>query len=346
LPTTNTELLVLSVRDVEKLVSMRKCIELQEEAFRSVHFNRALNARNSFLYMDKHKAYIKLMGCYVEGGESRPTDTLVVKAIDAFEENPRKYGLPVVLGSLTLFDSNSGLPVCFMDGAYITALRTGAAGGLAAKYLAREDTRAIGVIGTGSTAGFTTKAVLELLPDIQEVKIFSRSPEHRENLSKKINASGRVSSAIPVASAIEATASVEVIVTGTTSATPVLSPEMVKPGQHVNAMGIKTEIDPRVFPMSNKIVADSTPIACSDGKTSVAIGAGAVKESDVYADLGELVCGKKSGRTSATEITIFDSSGVAAQDAVLARYVYEEARKAGLGTYVDVFGGLAELLMP
>ena len=161
------ELLILSVKDIEGLITMKKCIELQEVAFKAVHFNRTTNAKNSFLYMDKQQAYMKIMGCLLESSpDANLPEVLMIKAIDAFEKNPTQYGLPVVLGSLTLFDCTTGLPICFMDAAYETALRTGAAGGLATKLSARPDSISMGVIGSGSTAGFTTQAILQLIPQI------------------------------------------------------------------------------------------------------------------------------------------------------------------------------------
>lgn len=324
---------------------MKKCIDLQEEAFRAVYSNRASNAKNSFLYMDKNKGYIKLMGCSLEAS-SHPdsSDVLMVKAIDAFERNPTQYGLPVVLGSMTLFDCSNGLPICFMDAAYTTALRTGAAGGLATKLGARRDSRSVGVIGSGSTAGFTTKAIIELMPQIERVKVFSRNPHHRSNLCKKISTRDGPRCE-PVDSAEEALKDVDIIVTGTNSSTPILFPNMITKGQHINAMGVKTEIDPKVFGMS-KIIADSTEVACNDGKTSVAIKAHVVTQSDVYSDIGEILEGKKAGRNSPDDITLFDSSGVAAQDAVLAGFLYQEARRKKVGTKVSMFEGLSELLMP
>ena len=144
---------------------------------------------------------------------------------------------------------------------------------------------------------------------------------------------------------MEAVSDKDIVVTGTNSANPVLVPSMIRNGQHINAMGVKTEIDTQVF-RNCIIIADSTEVACSDVKTSIAIKANAITGSDVHADLGELVTGEKIARTSSDDITLFDSSGVATQDAVLAGFLYEEACKRNVGTRVSVFEGLPELLMP
>ena len=336
-----TETLILTIQEIKSLVSMKECIHLQEDAFTTLGRNRAINAPNSWLFVEKHHGHTKIMGCFIDAGKE---DHMAVKAISGFPGNPSEYGVPTVLGFLTLLDPRTGLPICFMDSAYITALRTGAGGGLATKLLARKDSRRIGIIGTGNTAGYTLRAILEIVEGIREGRVYSRNSERREAFSARMRQDYGIG-LTPAASAREAVDGADIIITGTTSSIPVLLDEWIRPGVHINAMGIRTEVDPRILARS-KVIGDSLQTAVNDGKAYAAIQAKAITPQQVYGDLGDLLCGRKAGRVSEDEVTFFDSSGVAAQDVVVAAYVYEKAKERGLGTSVDVFRGVEELMNP
>ncbi|MBI4257577.1 MAG: hypothetical protein HY619_01355 [Thaumarchaeota archaeon] len=334
------ETLILSVKEIMSLVSMKECIDLQEKAFRALGKEKTINAPNSWLFVDKHHGHNKLMACFMEGEEK---DYQAVKTISSYPNNV-KHNLPTVLGCLALIDPETSLPICFMDAAYITALRTGAGGALAAKLLARKNSENIGVIGTGNTAGPTLRGILETLEGIKRGKVFSRSPGRRQAFCTKISQEYSVDLK-PVESAQKAVDGADIVITGTTSPTPVLLDEWIKPGMHINAMGIRTEIDPKILKRS-KIVGDSLTTAVDDGKSLMAIKASIISSKDVYGDLGDLLLGRKPGRAGEGEITFFDSSGVAVQDVVVAGYVYEKALRNGVGVRVDMFSGVEQLISP
>ena len=132
----------------------------------------------------------------------------------------------------------------------------------------------------------------------------------------------------------------DIIVTATNSPQPVLTPKLVVPGVHIVAVGIKTEIDPGVL-KGARVIADGKQTAKDDGKFSVALEAGLVSESDLQAELGEVISGTVPGRLTEQEITVFDSSGLAVQDVICAQHVYEKARELGTGTWVNL--GLGEV---
>ncbi len=332
------DFLILSFEQIRSLISMKECIALQEKAFSAVSSSKALNAPTSFLYLKKEAGYLKLMSCFLDGDGGK---ALMVKGIDACDKNPSKYGIPVVLGFLVLLDPENGLPVCLMDGSYITAIRTGAGGGLATRLLARKDSKSIGVIGTGNTASFTVRAILESSNGIGKVKVFSRKKENRDSFARQM-APYKVH-VEQVESAREAVKGTDIVVTGTNSPEPVLLGDWLEPGMHLNVMGIKTEVDWTALQKST-VFGDSVEVASSDGKASVAIKAGKIPKDHVKSDIGQILLGLHPGRTSKEEITLFDSSGVAAQDVVVAEYICEKAKREGVGSRTRLFDGIEQLM--
>lgn len=337
---TMRETLILTVQEIMSLVSMKECIELQEKAFKALGMGKTINAPNSWLFVDKHHGYNKLMACFMEG---EGADYQAVKTISSYPNN-LNHNLPTVLGCLALVDPVTSLPICFMDAAYITSLRTGAGGALATKLLARKNSENVGIIGTGNTAGPTLQGILEIFNGLKRGKVYSRSPERRQAFCSKISREYSIDLKT-VESGREAVEGADIVITGTTSPTPILLDEWVEPGMHINAMGVRTEIDPKILKRS-RIVGDSLTTAVNDGKSLMAIKANIISSKDVYGDLGDLLLGRKPARENGQEITFFDSSGVAVQDVIVAGYVYEKALHQGMGTKVDMFKGVEQLMNP
>lgn len=332
------ETLIIRLEDVEKAVTQKDCVKVQELAFTCHGNKKSAVAPNSWLSIEKNRGVLKLLAGFAELGDQ---DALAIKVVTSFLDNPSHFHLPNVLGTIVLLDPQTSFPIAIIDGVSVTALRTGGGGGVATKYLARSSSSSVGIIGSGNTALFTFLAVREVLPKIDRVRVYSRSRDRRESFAKKIGElSGLeiVTDDNPQASINDA----DVIITGTTSKTPILFDKWIRSGVHINAMGFKAEIEPNLLARA-KVVGDSVETATIDGKSSVALKAGAL--TSIYGDLGEIVTRQKPGRLSDEEITVFDSSGLAVQDAVMALHVYNRAREMGLGIKVDFQAGIEKYLV-
>jgi len=250
-----------------------------------------------------------------------------VKWVSVYPNNHR-YNLPTVLAMIILCDSDCGYPLAIMDGTYITEIRTGAAGGVAVKYLARGDSSVIGMIGAGRQAETQLLAIREVLPKIKEVKIFDlqkdTSLRYAERMETELNINIR-----PVET-IESAAEADIVVTTTPSRKPIVKKQYIRPGTHINAIGAdapgKQELE-SVLLASAKVVVDDIEQASHSGESNVPLSQRLLKVEDIYGTLGEVTANMKKGRENNEEITIFDSTGLAIQDIVCAKFVYENAKE-------------------
>jgi len=204
--------------------------------------------------------------------------------------------------------------------------------------MARPDSRVVGILGAGVQARFTLLTIAELFPGLERASVYSRDKARRQAFAQRLEkATGLKHIAVDAPRA--AVEGADIIVTATNSPEPVLFREWVTPGAHINAMGIKSELHPDVFPGA-RVIGDGKDVAIDDGKFGVAVKAGTVKASDLAGELGEVLLGQIPGRVTPEEITIFDSSGLGVQDVICARYIYDQAREQNIGVYIDL--GLAE----
>jgi alanine dehydrogenase len=236
-----------------------------------------------------------------------------------------------------LFDAASGELLAVLDGAHMNPYKTGAAGAVGVDALAREDASSLAVIGSGSQARGQLRAAAEVR-DLDTVWVYSPTKDHREafagEMDRELNAS-----VAAVASASAAVEDADVVVTATTSSEPVFDGDLLEPGTHVTAMGQyhaeKRELDATTIERAT-YVPDLRKRATTDaGSFLLAVAEGHVDESHIHAELGEVVAGTTPGRTSAEEITVFDSGGTGIETVAAAYLLYEEARDRGLGATVD-----------
>ncbi|MFN2490697.1 MAG: ornithine cyclodeaminase family protein [Actinomycetota bacterium] len=318
---------VLGMHEVRELLSMPDVIEIQRRAFIALAAGKTEAAPNSWLRLPgERRGWLKLLAGY-----DATTSGLGVKVLARFPQNPPGANL----GSLLLlFDDDNGFPLAIMDGVYVTAVRTGAGAALATEALARSSATSIGLVGTGVVAWHSLAALKIAVPRLTSLRVFSRSVERRRELVRR--AVGELGLEARAAGTVEdALQGADVVVTATNSPTPVLLPHHVEAGQHINAMGIRTEVAPEVM-ASSMVVGDGREETITDGKFSVALAAGTVTSADLGPELGELLSGEARGRESDSEVTLFDSSGVAIQDVACARYVWERAEEADVGRRVDL----------
>jgi alanine dehydrogenase len=317
---------ILGMADVRRLLTVEDSIELQRQAFLALAAGQVTAAPNGWLRLpgDDRRGWLKLLAAHdaASGG-------LGVKVLARFPNNPPGRNL----GSLLLlFDDTDGTPLAVMDSVYITAVRTAAGAALATQVLARAGALSVAMIGTGALAWYSLLAHRHLLPALDEVRVYSRSQQRRAEFAQR--AAVEVGVVVrPVGTVAEAVAGADVVVTATNSTEPVLRKEHLEPGQHINAIGIRTEISPDAV-AACRVFGDGRAETLLDGKFSVALAAGAVREEDLGPSLGDVLDGGP-GRSGADEITMFDSSGVAVQDIACAVHVWRAAVEQDAGTVVD-----------
>ena len=323
--------LILNKTDVASVLTMKDCMIAVENAFRELAEGTAvLPLRTSItppgglsLYMP---AYLKTMGA------------LACKVVTVYKNNPAQYQLPTTIGKVMLQDPATGDVVCIMNGGYLTAVRTGAASGVATKYLARnESNQAAGVFGAGVQAKMQLRAVAEarklskaFVYDISDEVVAAYITEMSSTLDLEII---RAKSPDEVLQA-------DIICTATSSPTPLFDGNRIKEGTHINGIGSHTpnarELDTAIVKRS-KFVGDSREACFKEaGDIMIPVNAREIEASHFYAELGEIITGKKQGRINDREITLFKSNGLAIQDAAAAKLVYEKAVKAGLGIKVEI----------
>ncbi|MDQ4078130.1 MAG: hypothetical protein M3220_18025 [Chloroflexota bacterium] len=316
---------ILSQDEVRAAIDMRQAIEAMREAFRQVSTRQARVPLRLPLATDR--GVTLFMPAYLqESGE------LGAKVVSVYERNAER-ALPVIHALVLVLDNETGVPQAIMDGTYLTALRTGAASGLATDLLARAGASVVAVFGAGAQARTQLEAV-RAVRAIREVRIVSRSRESAQRFAAEIEGVAvRV-----MDDRVAAVRGADIIVTATTSATPVFDGDAVEPGTHVNGIGSYTatmQEVPSTVVRQAKIVVDQREAALEEaGDLIIPLQQGIITEAAIYAELGELVSGDKAGRVSDQEITFFKSVGNAAQDVVTAQRVLRAAEKKDLGTIV------------
>lgn len=316
----STEVLVLDRRETEELLDMSEALKAVENAFKLEANGETIMPPKLYLDLPEYHGDFRAMPAYIDGSAG-------LKWVSVYPDN-RQRNYPCVMAIIILSDPETGSPLAIMDGTYITSMRTGAAGGVAVKYLARRSSSVIGIVGAGVQARTQLLAIGEVLPNIAEVKVFDlygdMSQKYAEEMAAKLNISIR-----PVQTIGEATEA-DVVVTTTTSAAPIVKKQHIRPGTHINAIGAdgrgKQELETDVL-KNAKIVVDDIEQASHSGEVNVPLLKNLIALDDIYAIMGEIVAGKKRGRENDEEITVFDSTGLAIHDIICAKVVYNKARK-------------------
>jgi alanine dehydrogenase len=324
---------VLGLGDMRRALTLADTIELQRAAFLAQARGTATQAPNMWLRLPgERRAWLKILSGY-----ESTSHALGVKVLARFPER----GPGASLNSLLLlFDDEDGTPLAIMDAVYVTAVRTAAGAVLSTRALARKGSRSVGMVGTGSLAWYTVLANRILCPELDRLTVYSRSAERREAFARRVAEETGID-AVAVGTVDEAVAGSDVVVTATNSPEPVLMRSQLEPGQHIVAIGIRSEIEPEAI-AACRVFGDGREETLHDGKFSVALAAGAVSADALGPELGEVLDGRAPGRADDAEITMFDSSGVAVQDVVCARHAWRKAEELELGTVVS-FGGAGVL---
>ena len=320
--------LVLREREIRELIGTRAALEAVRDGFVRLCRGEATLPGVIGLDIPPSQGEVHVKGAWLHG-----TPFFSIKEAAGFYGNGAK-GLPVGSGLILVFDAQNGfLRALLFDNAYLTELRTGAAGALAAELLARKDASRVAMIGAGGQARYQLAALREVRP-VREVFAWSRSPERaREYVAEIRERFGTLAHA--VASPREAVEAADIVVTVTPAREPVVRAAWLRPGQHLTAVGSdgpdKQELEAAVVARADKVVADRLDQCLRLGEIHHAVAAGLFSAERVHAELGEIAAGLKPGRTRDDEITLADLTGVGVQDAAVANQVVAEAMRRGLG---------------
>ncbi len=321
---SNVSTIILSRSDVSALLSVEDCINAVEQAFK--------------LYAEGKASPPGILGIHATyGGFHTKAGLLnlgrnyfVAKTNANFPGNRKKHNLPTIQGVVVVADAEDGRLLALMDSIELTILRTGAATAVAAKYLSKRDAKTLTICGCGEQGRISLKMLQKVRP-LQKVFAFDIDPAISKRFAGEFNTSGSLN-VEAVSDLVSAVRSSDICVTCTPSHKPFISREFVSPGTFIAAVGAdneeKLEIEPSLL-ASCKLVTDLTGQCVAIGELHHAIDAGVLTVDDVYAELGEVVAGKKQGRSSDDEIILFDSTGMALQDVAAAAIVYEKAMTAG-----------------
>jgi ornithine cyclodeaminase/alanine dehydrogenase len=315
--------------DLSRLLTMSEAIELVEQGFLRLRQKKVVMPPRAVLPSPYHEGSLLYMPVLIK--EDRPF--LVTKVITVYPKNQEIFGIPALQGFIILFDAENGLPLAILDAHFLTALRTGAAGGVAIKYLARKDSRVVTLFGAGPQAKTQLEAACSLL-GIEKCFLISNQDPREEDFAREMT--GRLGISIIITGDKKTTVeNSDIIITATNSRVPVFDGTWLRPGTHITAIG---SFNPEVRELDSetirraKIFVDSLPAAREEaGDLIIPVEEGIITWEKVVAEIGEVIAGEKKGRENLKEITVFKSVGLAVQDAIVARGAYLKALSLNSG---------------
>lgn len=312
-------ILYLSEEEVRQLVTMPLALEAVESAHRDHALGQAID-------IPRQRTRLPQTALHILQGALPSQGVVGYKAYTTSRNGTRFF--------IHLFDAANGEPLAVMAADYLGMMRTGAAGGVAAKWLARPDAQIVGVFGAGWQARSQIEALCAVRP-IQRVKVFARNPDRLRAFCQEM-AQGLGRDVVAAAAPREVVAGSEILVTITTSATPLFDGQWIEIGTHINAAGsntlIRREIDETAVRRAAAVCVDARATALREcGDLLPPLEKGRLHEGQLV-ELGEVIAGLRPGRTDAHQITLFESHGMAIQDLALARRVLDAARDRSMGT--------------
>ncbi len=324
------ELLIISSDDLRKHVDMKTVISAVERAYVQLSKGRADVPLR--IPLNTPKGVTLFMPGYL-----KDDDAMAIKIVSVYGENPSK-GLPTVTALVIGVDTETGEPKAVIEGTLLTALRTGAASGVATKALARPDSSVMAIIGAGGQAPTQIEAVCAVRP-IREVRVFDIKRELAEKLVAQMSDRLKDVRFTVADSSDEAVSGADVVVTVTTSRKPVFSADSIAPGMHINGIGAYTpemqEIPQEIVARAKVVIDSRTGALAEAGDLIIPLRNGLLDESRIV-EIGEVLSGDAPGRTSDKEITFFKSVGNAVQDVAVANLVVESAIREGWGRRVSI----------
>ena len=324
-------MLLLSREDIRKVFTIQDAIETDKKAFQLVVEGKSEMPLRTKIQAPKYDGCFLFMPAYVE-----EMDIASLKVVNIFPHNIDS-GIPSSPAQVFLIDGKTGLVKAVMDGTYVTQLRTGAASGAAFDVLAKKECRKGALIGTGGQAAAQLEAMIAVRK-LEEVKVYDLNEERTKafaaQMQEELKSYGTKITA--VGSSDEAVEDADLLITVTPSSKPVFDASKVKAGATISCVGAyqhhMQEMDPAILPKASKIYFDSKDAVLSEsGDILIPLEEGIITEEDFTGDLGQVLKGEVVGRENDEEIIVFETVGVATQDLVAAKEIYEKAVKAGVG---------------
>jgi len=331
-PATRKPIILIKSSEIQQNFKMIEAIDAMEEAFSSLSSGESFVPLRYVTTMAGGALNLMLKPAAVDSLNRAAIKILSQKEMGAFR------GIPAIIGIVLVLDTETGEILSIMDGEYLTALRTGAASGLATKYFARKNAEVVAIFGCGAQG----KTQLEAVAAVRSVKkawVFDKSQRIAEGFVSEMQ--GKLDINIQIADNTGVLKECDVICTATNSETPLFFKEDLKEGVHLNAIGSykpnMQEIDPCILKHARIFADQKKACLAESGDFIKPINAGLFAENHIYGDIGEFPLKRIEGRTSESEITVFKSVGVAIQDFVVANRIYEKALLKGFGQAVSLF---------
>ena len=323
--------LILNKKDVSQVLDVSKTIEIVENAFFENSLNRTQTTERGVINLNDIDGWTGVMTAHIDN-----LNVMGTKVVTVFKKNINE-GKSTTSGTLLLLNSESGDLLSIMDATFLTAVRTGAATGVATKYLSRKDSNSIGLFGAGVQARTQLEAICAVR-QIEKIEIFTPTDSKRLDFINEL--SNDLGITIRKNDNRDTILDNDIIVTATTSTTPVFSGDNVKSGTHINCIGAHTkttrEIDTTTI-KRGKLFVDSKPSALKEaGEILIPLDNNEINLDVIRGDLSDLVSKKITGRESNDEITIFKSLGLSIEDVSTAKYVFDQANLKGIGTNIEI----------
>ncbi|WP_108820551.1 cyclodeaminase [Pseudovibrio sp. Alg231-02] len=326
------EINILTEADLRSAVSLDlDAVACVENAFRLLATKDVVMPPILSFHVPEHNGEVDVKTAYVPG-----IDSFAIKMSPGFFDNP-KLGLPSLNGLMVLFDAKTGIvKALLLDNGYLTDVRTAAAGAVAAKHLSRENSKIAGILGSGIQARLQLQA-LTLVRNIERAVIWGRNSEKAAACAREC--ATQLGIEVVAGSIAEVMAQSDIVVTTTPSKEPLIKADMMRPGQHITAMGsdadYKSELAPCVIPGASVFVCDRLSQSIKQGELRTAIAAGTINSTEMYAELGQVISGQKPGRQSDKDITVCDLTGTGVQDTAIATLAGARAEAVKAGTAIN-----------
>ncbi|WP_232686973.1 ornithine cyclodeaminase family protein [Halobacterium zhouii] len=326
------ETLLLNKEDVHENTPMPELIAAIEDAFEAYETGDAQMPAKSYIDLPQYNGDFRSMPAYLDAGD---WDAAGIKWVNVHPDNPEKFDLPTVMGTMVYSDPENAYPLAIMDGTELTMKRTGAAAAVATDYLAVEDATSFGVVGAG-VQSYTQLEAISTVRDIEEVVVSDLDDDavdaFVDHFDDRFDVRG---------GSISDAGHCDVLSTVTPVESPVVSPDDVGDDTHINAMGAdaegKHELADDVL-LDAKLVIDDHAQTTHSGEINVPYHEGVLDDDDIHGQIGELVTDKTDARTPEDGVSVFDSTGLAIQDVAAAHVVYEHANEHGNGYEFDLLG--------
>ncbi|MFX1417940.1 MAG: ornithine cyclodeaminase family protein [Promethearchaeota archaeon] len=325
---------LLTKEDVAKLLKMPDALIYVEEAYKQLILGNAIVPQR--IAITEPAPGLTLIMPGIIGGEM---NALATKIVSVYKQNPEKYKMPTVLAKIMIQDINTGDIVGIMDGSLITAMRTGAATGVSVKYLARKNSRTLSIFSGGVQARKQVSAVYwGLNKKLEKCKVYDLKKDIAKDFKDEIERDLGIEVEI-VESGDDLMVDTDIIVAATTSTTPIFSGDKVIEGTHISSIGAHApdarELDSTTIKRASLLTAGLKEACLAEaGDYIIPIKEGIITQNDIFS-IGEIITGNKTGRSTDSEITVFKSVGISAQDVAVGKLVYDRALKEGIGQDID-----------